>query len=876
MCSGRRRWRILFIASLTGRYGAAFTVGRCFLTTRGLNRKTWSIFSDELGSSAGTPSGTLEAPETPETPKDEEEWQTLISALNMYKAAYGDLKVPNRFVVPALPPWPESAHELKLGQRVAQIRSTGKYTSSSPMRREILDSMGFLWRLRAPSSAGGPPPSADRVPGVSATLPQIFAALEQYKELRGNLEIEKNFCVPDLEEWPLECRGLPLGQEVSAIRSKSYLRTQPGSVRDKLVTMGLNLDGKMAANDARYERVLRALRIYKEKQGDLLVSQPWQVPTGDEWPEDLWELRLGARVNAIRSQGTFVKNHPKRKEELTELGFVWEPPSGVLGGKKKRGRKRKVENEALMGKAPPGMLSEETDKKEEDNMSLWDMLTEEGLGMMKQDNVPSNSIIAKMETNQIPEDEEYEPYRPFEETVVPMALKAQEIGIIESADFKYRAKKGRIDVQHPWFNDDFGGGFTFDNVVEAFTFYKSIHQNFDELLKEGEDFIVPADPFMTTLDSQDDATSSRAAAQAISQTEEPESLIQEEIARLSLQLQAPTATAASPSATWPAHLATMNLSSLTRRIRQGDLEVAHIPSRKAQLDALDFPFGLVESFLEIPFDKTLCALYAYHSIRGDLFVERDFLVPADDPWPASLRGFPLGDAVFYLRKKQKFIETHHPPRKMYVLNMLEFVWFPADAEPLDPSAQALSWEKEQVATIGHPLARINDVPYHAVEGALLESKEEDRRGRGMLDESTNLSSEDFNAKGTSFQKPEFDFETVRDYYENDLGIYDIGQFLRERGYFELADEHEEKYGVGTPPPQEPEDSWEEEIEEEEYDDDLDDENLDDIDIDAEYEEGEDPEEDVEDEDDIEDEDDDGEEEEDQDDDDEEEIVEEEL
>jgi len=37
---------------------------------------------------------------------DQEEWNALLAAFQMYKAAYGDLKVPSRFVVPAMPPWP--------------------------------------------------------------------------------------------------------------------------------------------------------------------------------------------------------------------------------------------------------------------------------------------------------------------------------------------------------------------------------------------------------------------------------------------------------------------------------------------------------------------------------------------------------------------------------------------------------------------------------------------------------------------------------------------------------------------------------------------------------------------------------------------------
>ena len=37
---------------------------------------------------------------------DQNEWKALIAAFQMYKAAYGDLRVPLRFIVPSMPPWP--------------------------------------------------------------------------------------------------------------------------------------------------------------------------------------------------------------------------------------------------------------------------------------------------------------------------------------------------------------------------------------------------------------------------------------------------------------------------------------------------------------------------------------------------------------------------------------------------------------------------------------------------------------------------------------------------------------------------------------------------------------------------------------------------
>lgn len=45
---------------------------------------------------------------------DEEEWRTVLAAFKMYKAAYGDLKVPSRFIVPGMAPWPGELYIVKL------------------------------------------------------------------------------------------------------------------------------------------------------------------------------------------------------------------------------------------------------------------------------------------------------------------------------------------------------------------------------------------------------------------------------------------------------------------------------------------------------------------------------------------------------------------------------------------------------------------------------------------------------------------------------------------------------------------------------------------------------------------------------------------
>ena len=81
-----------------------------------------------------------------------------------------------------------------------------------------------------------------------------------------------------------------------------------------------------AKNDERWERqVVPALRRYKELEGDMLVPRDFVVPSSsDDWPEEMWGMRLGRTVDSIRSSGTFVRGHADRRELLESEGFAWE------------------------------------------------------------------------------------------------------------------------------------------------------------------------------------------------------------------------------------------------------------------------------------------------------------------------------------------------------------------------------------------------------------------------------------------------------------------------------------------------------------------------------------------------------------------------
>ena len=294
--------------------------------------------------------------------------------------------------------------------------------------------MGFLWRLRAPS------PDKD----MDVSFDQIYDALVTYrKEVQpeGSLILPSNFIVPNYDPWPEATRGMPLGKKIPSVRTKAYLKANPGAT-EKLESIGFEFDGKVAANDARFSNVYNALVRYKELNGDLLVPQPFIIPDeSSEWPEETWGLRLGARVNAIRSQGTFVKSNPARKDQLNELGFEWELPAA---SGKKRGRKKKAEIEALAGPAPPGLLDSDSDAENVvhgeggDAPSFKSLPSDDNdFDLMDKDDTPNwgfedEEAEQKAEMMQQAMDDDFEPAKDLNTTLTEAAERAIEVGVIES------------------------------------------------------------------------------------------------------------------------------------------------------------------------------------------------------------------------------------------------------------------------------------------------------------------------------------------------------------------------------------------------------------------------------------------------------------
>lgn len=327
--------------------------------------------------------------------------------------------------------------------------------------------------------------------------------------------------------------------------------------------------------------------------------------------------------------------------------------------------------------------------------------------------------------------------------------------------------KGARDKFVPWRNDDFGGDFVFEDVVDALILYKELYGNFDTI--EEDEFVVPEpveeslrlspfelaamdDDFPDELDDFDgpnrdglDSESLGGGKQVLSTSKATDD--------------------------WPEHLAGMRLGQIVSRIREGGLEVKHQPERKAQLDEIGFDWGDPKRFVDVPFEKVMCALYAYFMIRGDTFVKTEFIIPDEHPWPTILAGFELGSAVVRLRQLQNFLEAYHPV-KMSLLRMVDFSFFPEIALPLDPDADEINAEHLYVETFGHPLYHISTVPLGLPER--------------MLADGPNGPPE----KLSSW----YNYEYVREFHERPGALTDVADWMRDIGFYQLAEEHERKYG----------------------------------------------------------------------------------
>ncbi|KAE8909480.1 hypothetical protein PF005_g9828 [Phytophthora fragariae] len=235
-------------------------------------------------------------------------WNTTVKpALLTFLKLKKHLMVPIKFVVPhGDEAWPEAAWGYPLGKHAAWLRKQWGEGGRRmvPKQREELEEMEFAWDRNQYRW--------DRF---------VLPALRRFYELNGHTDVPELYRIPKgSPEWPEHLWGQRLGNKVADIRRHKYFAKQVEADKEDLKRLKFCHDSTLYDRNWR-EKVMPALRAFRQEFGHCNVSYAFTIPSQFPWPEAAWGMRLGNTVSRIR-YGAFGANQDKHA--LDKLGFVWD------------------------------------------------------------------------------------------------------------------------------------------------------------------------------------------------------------------------------------------------------------------------------------------------------------------------------------------------------------------------------------------------------------------------------------------------------------------------------------------------------------------------------------------------------------------------
>ena len=640
-----------------------------------------------------------------------DDWSAITLAMRHYKKEYGSLRVPSKFVVPDSDDWPRLTRGLKLGVRVAAIRSAGRYVKDHPERKQELDDLEFEWRLREMSSTNGQVSSAE-------LFEQICEALAIYKEhVDKELSVSQTFVVPSQEPWPEHLWKLQLGSMVVSIRDKDPIVAEHPDRQERLNKLGFIWEesGRALFSKKRFEMVFAALVKYKEMNGDLFVPQAFCVPSEAPWPEASWGLKLGARVNAIRSQGTLVANAPERRELLDQLGFTWELPSHI-----KREKRRKAdEGTALetaggysaadgggLGEPPAGKSYNKPGPKptpytlagagEDSGENFGGSFTlprdsggtpvseisgSSGTVRVSDLRLPGKLSGERRSTLDFDLSRMFEPdaYREVAAEALRLYMLDREFsddpdvrqfshfeGHLNAENFHHAISRKIPADDVKWMKKvgyrilEFGR-FSWDDVATCLEIYHNKHGHVDV----PHDFVIDEAAILGGSGTVEESGGEEGEREESStgSAESGEGITGGGFGGVEGKV-----------FKFPEHLEDLALGEAVAGLRSGDIDGLEDATRRKFLDGLGFDWGDKNKYQRYRFVPMIMGLKLYKHLFGFPMPQADFVVPDEPQWPYWMANMPLGEWAAVARVQQSMIEEHYPERRD-MLNAMEFLWW---------------------------------------------------------------------------------------------------------------------------------------------------------------------------------------------------------
>ena len=562
-----------------------------------------------------------------------DEWTSLQEAFKTYKDLYGNLRVPSKFVIPNEEPWPPMTRKMKLGMKLSTIRTTGRFIKQFPERRAYLDSLGFEWSLR----------EVQKEKDVFDDMVLAMASYRKFVDKSDSITIPPGFIVPSEDPWPQSTWGLNLGNYAESLHKRDKNINLNEDREQKLNDIGFVIEdtARKAFSKKRFDIVYTALLTYKELYGDLRVPQVFIVPSEPPWPEDSWELKLGARVNAIRCQGTLVTKDLSRRKLLDDLGFIWELPKSTSKNAKSKvvdidyvaSDEEIKESSSIKWPIELDSNTESELKKKSSSASLsfpgravpansaMSFDPSQFFDTVQYREVAAEAIREYMYAREWESDAETRETSHFEGKLTVFEINRALTRAIPDEDIEQMKKIGYRILEF--------GRFYWNDVVEALTIYKKINGNVNVPFEfEINDKIVLSD---------------------IGYHERLEGL---------------------------------RLGEIVAGLRQGDIDGLEDEERRPLLDSLGFDWGDKSKYQRYRFIPMFYGLRLFDHLYGFPLPQYDFVVPDEPQWPYWMINMPLGEWAAIARIQQNMMELHYPHRKDMLQNLKYPFWVPPG--PINP------------------------------------------------------------------------------------------------------------------------------------------------------------------------------------------------
>jgi len=214
-------------------------------------------------------------------------------AMETYKRLYGNVSIPQEFIVPKNDDWPEVTWKMKLGSIGHSIRNQNCHIEI----REDIEEVGFDYEKQR------------------GDFDLVKEALLIYKEIFGNLNVPRSYIIPlDDIRYPERMRGNLLGRIVSHIRNNDCYSEH----KEELIALGFDYEKQRIAKIA-FAQLQEALLIYKQLHGHLKIPVKYVIAEDDlQYREGIRGCGLGSALCRIRNNKTYREH----REAFVAMGLI--------------------------------------------------------------------------------------------------------------------------------------------------------------------------------------------------------------------------------------------------------------------------------------------------------------------------------------------------------------------------------------------------------------------------------------------------------------------------------------------------------------------------------------------------------------------------